>query len=318
MAASGTTAPSTASLVELPRPQLQTMKNGHGNPNGSFQGSPQTGIQQRNISITNAFNFGSFCLLPAQRLLLKNNEVIPLGSRAMDILIALVERPSELVSKEELMARVWPNTFVEPANLTVHISALRRTLGDGRDGNRFFINIPGRGYRFVAPVTVSGIAEPARSHAVHNLPANVTRLRGRDDVTTELPLSPMSVDKGLAQLTESLLGPSDVHKVIAGLDKAVANSREAAEQAKAVQHDLARLRQDLESERAKHEATPDQERAEHESVMARERAEVEAIKQAALELKAKAEADAAAAKWIKDDLMRRFKLVTVIRESASG
>jgi DNA-binding winged helix-turn-helix (wHTH) protein len=177
MAASGTTAPSTTSVVELTRHQLQTMKNGHGNPNGSFQESPQTGIQQHNISITNAFNFGSFRLLPAQRLLLKNNEVIPLGSRAMDILIALVERSSELVSKEELMARVWPNTFVEPANLTVHISALRRTLGDGRDGNRFFINIPGRGYRFVAPVTVSGIAEPARSHAVHNLPANVTRRR---------------------------------------------------------------------------------------------------------------------------------------------
>jgi DNA-binding winged helix-turn-helix (wHTH) protein len=318
MAASGTTAPSTASLVKRPPPQLQIVGNGKDHPNAPLEDSSQTVIRHREISITNAFNFGSFRLLPAQRLLLKNNEVIPLGSRAMDILIALVERPSELVSKEQLMARVWPTTFVEPANLTVHISALRRTLGDGRDGNRFFINIPGRGYRFVAPITVSGKAEPARSHAVHNLPANVTRLSGRDDVTTELPLSPVSVDKGLAQLTESLLGPSDVHKVIAGLDKAVANSREAAEQAKAVQHDLAKLRQDLESERAKHEATLDQERAEHESVMARERAEVVAIKQAALELKAKAEADAAAAKWIKDDLMRRFKLVTVIRESASG
>jgi DNA-binding winged helix-turn-helix (wHTH) protein len=151
------------------------MKNGHGNPNGSFQGSPQTGIQQRNISITNAFNFGSFRLLPAHRLLLKNNEVIPLGSRAMDILIALVERPSELVSKAELMARVWPNTFVEPANLTVHISALRRALGDGRDGNRFFINIPGRGYRFVAPVTVSDISEPAHQHPVHKWYASIAR-----------------------------------------------------------------------------------------------------------------------------------------------
>jgi DNA-binding winged helix-turn-helix (wHTH) protein len=53
------------------------------------------------------------------------------------------------------MARVWPNTFVEPTNLTVHIAALRRALGNGRDGNRFLINIPGRGYRFVAPVTLS-------------------------------------------------------------------------------------------------------------------------------------------------------------------
>jgi DNA-binding winged helix-turn-helix (wHTH) protein len=175
MAASGTTALSTASLVELPRPRLQTMKNGHGNPNASLQGSPQTGIHQQNISITKAFNFGSFRLLPAQRLLLKDDKVIHLGSRAMDILIALVERPSELVSKAELMARVWPNTFVEPANLTVHISALRRALGDGRDGNRFFINIPGRGYRFVAPVTVSDISEPAHPHPVHKWYASVAR-----------------------------------------------------------------------------------------------------------------------------------------------
>jgi DNA-binding winged helix-turn-helix (wHTH) protein len=50
------------------------------------------------------------------------------------------------------MARVWPNLFVEPSNLSVHISALRRTLRDGRDGNRFIINIPGRGYRFVASI----------------------------------------------------------------------------------------------------------------------------------------------------------------------
>jgi DNA-binding winged helix-turn-helix (wHTH) protein len=54
------------------------------------------------------------------------------------------------------MARVWPDVFVEPANLTVHISALRRTLRDGQDGNRFIINIPGRGYSFVGLVDVSG------------------------------------------------------------------------------------------------------------------------------------------------------------------
>lgn len=70
----------------------------------------------------------------------------------MEILIALLERPGELISKQKLMARVWPDVFVAPANLTVHISALRRMLRDGRDGNRFIINIPGRGYKFVASV----------------------------------------------------------------------------------------------------------------------------------------------------------------------
>jgi DNA-binding winged helix-turn-helix (wHTH) protein len=68
----------------------------------------------------------------------------------------LLEQPGKLVTKQELMARVWPNLFVEPANLTVHISALRRALRDGRDGNRFIINIPGRAYRFVASIKVPG------------------------------------------------------------------------------------------------------------------------------------------------------------------
>jgi hypothetical protein len=131
------------------------------------------------------------------------------------------------------------------------------------------------------------------------------------------PLSPVSVDsiKGLVQFAELLLAPADVRKVIAGLDKAVSDSREMVEQTKAAQRDLAKLRKDLDSERAKHEFTLDRERAEHESAMARERAEVEAIKNAALELKVKAEADAAAAKWIKDDLMRRVKPLSPVEGS---
>jgi DNA-binding winged helix-turn-helix (wHTH) protein len=105
---------------------------------------------------TREVSFGPFRLLPAQFLLLEGDKSVPLGSRALEMLIVLLERPGELVTKQELMARVWPNLFVEPANLTVHISALRRRLRDGRDGNRFIINIPGRGYRFVAPVTLGG------------------------------------------------------------------------------------------------------------------------------------------------------------------
>jgi DNA-binding response OmpR family regulator len=102
---------------------------------------------------TGEVSFGPFRLRPAQFLLLDGGTPVPLGSRALHILIVLLERPGELVSKQELMARVWPNLFVEPANLTVHISALRRALRDGRDGNRFIINIPGRGYCFVMPIS---------------------------------------------------------------------------------------------------------------------------------------------------------------------
>jgi hypothetical protein len=97
-------------------------------------------------------SFGAFRLLPAQFLLLEGDKAVNLGSRAMHILMVLLERPGQLVTRQELVARVWQNLFVESSNLSVQISALRRALRDGRDGNRFIINIPGRGYCFVAPI----------------------------------------------------------------------------------------------------------------------------------------------------------------------
>jgi DNA-binding winged helix-turn-helix (wHTH) protein len=142
-------------------------------------------------AIPTEISFGSFRLRPAQRLLLDGNKPVQLGSRAFDILIALVERPSELVSKEELMARVWPKIFVDPANLTVHISALRRALRDGRDGNRFFINVPGRGYVFVAPIKVYGPTKPSHPASpnvpLHNPSAHVDRLIAEEPIAELSP-----------------------------------------------------------------------------------------------------------------------------------
>jgi DNA-binding winged helix-turn-helix (wHTH) protein len=138
-------------------------------------------------------SFGPFRLLPTQFLLLEGDKPVRLGSRALEILIALLERPGGLVSKQELMERVWPNLFVEPANLTVHISALRRMLRDGRDGNRFIINIPGRGYSFVGSVEVSERDNRVRSaFATPLVPAGsgrVTTVAGASRLPTanELP-----------------------------------------------------------------------------------------------------------------------------------
>ena len=101
-------------------------------------------------------SFGPFCLLPKQFLLLEGDKAVPLGGRALEILIALIERRGVLVSRQDLTARVWPNLFVDPSNLTVNMSALRRALRDGQNGNRFIVNIRGRGYCFVASVDVSG------------------------------------------------------------------------------------------------------------------------------------------------------------------
>ena len=76
-----------------------------------------------------AIAFGPFRLFPARRLLLEGEKPVRLGSRAFDILVALVERAGELVTKTELMARVWPSTFVEESNLKVQVAGLRRVSG---------------------------------------------------------------------------------------------------------------------------------------------------------------------------------------------
>ena len=137
-----------------PEPEL------HAWPDLQSSGTDQPLFEKGNRPVTPApgeIAFGPFYLVPAQFLLLEGDNPVRLGSRALEILIVLLERPGEVVSVNELMARVWPNTFVDPGNLTVNISALRRTLRDGRDGNRFIINIPGRGYSFVASVEISKV-----------------------------------------------------------------------------------------------------------------------------------------------------------------
>jgi DNA-binding winged helix-turn-helix (wHTH) protein len=104
-----------------------------------------------------ALSFGPFHVLPNQRLLLEGDRPLRLGSQALDILVALVERAGELVSKGELMARVWPDTFVDESNIKVQVAALRRALRDGEKGSGYISTVAGRGYWFVAPVARSTI-----------------------------------------------------------------------------------------------------------------------------------------------------------------
>ncbi len=133
-----------------------------------------------------AISFGPFRLIVAQRLLLEGDTPVRLGNRAFDILSILIECAGEIVGKQELIARVWPKTFVEEANLKIQVSALRRALGDGQGGRRFVATIPGRGYNFVAPISVT---EPPRLTAqtaetrsgAHNLPHAASRMIGREE-----------------------------------------------------------------------------------------------------------------------------------------
>ena len=126
-----------------------------------------------------AYCFGPFRLLPESRLLLNNEQPVAIGSRALEILIALVERRGQLVRKDELMARVWPGIIVVEANLAVQVAALRRALGDGREGNRFLLNVPGRGYRFVSSVIASELEgrEPSLPDRERDLAHSLRQLK---------------------------------------------------------------------------------------------------------------------------------------------
>jgi predicted ATPase/DNA-binding winged helix-turn-helix (wHTH) protein len=159
--------------------------------------------------------FGSFRLLPDKRLLMEGDKPVRIGSRTLDLLIALVDRPGELIRKEELMALVWPNTHVEPCNLSVHIARLRQILGDGRDGKRFVINISGRGYRFVADVTTDVESSPPLAvDAMHNLPAPFTRLIGREDAMADLVLQ-LKQHRLLTVVGPGGIGKSSVAQAVA-------------------------------------------------------------------------------------------------------
>ena len=132
------------------------------------------------------FAFGSFRLIPAQRVLFEDGKPLRLGGRALDILISLVESAGETIGKDQLIARTWPDTVVDEGALRVHVAALRKALGEGRAGKRYIANIQGRGYSFIAPVTREQ-RQPTNGAAVRgNLPSSLTRIVGRDDIIAAL------------------------------------------------------------------------------------------------------------------------------------
>jgi predicted ATPase/DNA-binding winged helix-turn-helix (wHTH) protein len=176
-----------------------------------------------------SFAFGSFRLIPGQRLLLEDDKPLRIGSRALDILITLVESVGGTVGKEQLIARTWPDTVVDDGALRVHVAALRKALGDGRGGMRYIVNVPGRGYGFVAPV----VREPrhpeteqrqpettslGQAAAGGNLPVPLTRILGRDDVIAAL-VTQLSQHRFL-----TIVGPGGVGKTTVAIAVAQAAS----------------------------------------------------------------------------------------------
>lgn len=125
-------------------------------------------------------SFGAFRLTPSTRELTRDGNAVIMGDRAFDILNVLIENAGRIVSQKEIMARVWRDLIVTPGNLRVHMTALRKTLGDG-----YLRNVTGQGYCFAAPVTFTSLAEasvgaPSVSPSL-SLPLPLNRMIGRDD-----------------------------------------------------------------------------------------------------------------------------------------
>src|SRR5258706_12760841 len=141
-----------------------------------------------------AVSFGPFTLFPAERRLERSGSFVQLGSRALDILIALIQHAGQVVDRRMLMSRAWRNIVVDESNLRVNIAGLRKALGDGEDGVRYVKNVPGIGYCFVGQLTRERIvaessfqfAEPSpRVHSGDFAPGAACP-QGRDEVLRTL------------------------------------------------------------------------------------------------------------------------------------
>src|SRR5262245_3521374 len=105
--------------------------------------------------------FGPFRLIESERRLLKDGRSVAVGGRALDLLLVLVARAGEDLTRRELMERVWPDVTVDESNLRAHVTGLRKALGDDQKGARYITNVPGRGYCFIAPVHIVDIPTTA-------------------------------------------------------------------------------------------------------------------------------------------------------------
>ena len=120
------------------------------------------------------YEFGRFRVKSDERVLRRGEDLVPLTPKAFDILLTLLENDGRIVNKDDLMKKVWPNTFVEEGNLTQNVSLLRKALGESANGPQFIETVPRRGYRFVAPV--NRVAENGQDHVIENAAELPTQL----------------------------------------------------------------------------------------------------------------------------------------------
>lgn len=167
-------------------------------------------------STGHTISFGRFCLQTGAHQLLEGDKPVAIGARALDLLIFLVHRAGDLVTKDELLAGVWPGLTVDETNLRAQVALLRRALRDGEDGFRYVMTVPGRGYRFVAAISSEEARSTASSRlpsadAALRLPLRLTRLIGRGSAVADI----------LEQLNDhrfvTIIGPGGIGKTSVAL-----------------------------------------------------------------------------------------------------
>lgn len=124
------------------------------------------------------YEFGLFRVKSDERVLMRGSDLVSLTPKAFDILLTLLENDGRIVPKDDLMKKVWPNTFVEEGNLTQNVSLLRKALGESANGPQFIETVPRRGYRFVAPVTRSNSTNGEREIQTPIIPSPATFAAG--------------------------------------------------------------------------------------------------------------------------------------------
>ena len=158
--------------------------------------------------------FGPFELSIGERLLRRDGQALPLGGRALDILIYLADRPGEVIAKQQLIAHVWSDVTVEEGSLRVHVAAIRKALGDGRSGNRYIANVKTRGYSFVdTVVALTGDAESGNDSFPQQgkVPARPPAMVDRESAISEVK------DKLRDGRFVTLLGPGGIGKTTIAL-----------------------------------------------------------------------------------------------------
>src|SRR5258706_11748290 len=174
-------------------------------------------------AVDRKLSFGPFDLSIGERALRRDGQVLPLGGRALDILIYLADRPGEVIAKQELIDHVWSDVIVEEGSLRVHVAAIRKALADGQFGNRYIANVKVRGYSFVGTVvSLAGGTESrnARFRYQGRLAVRPIMMIGREAVISEVS------DKLRNERFVTLLGPGGIGKTTIAL----AVGRAAAEE----------------------------------------------------------------------------------------